>query len=176
MRLNPEKNYYPWMKYLATERNCVAALETYSWGKPARGRQIPPRLSCPFCSSRRATNINRRKVPNLYQCNDCRKKFNVLTRTPIARTRRGVQKWFLAYWYRDTLERQWREAGLGSKREARRLQMGLAELDAKYGPNFLQKVRRAYLGLTKKTDRELDREFETTGKIPFGYVFIRDKH
>lgn len=176
MRLNPEKNYYPWMKRLGTERDCVAALETFFWGKPVGSRQLPPRLSCPFCSSRYATNINRRKVPNLYQCNGCRKKFNVLTSTPIARTRRGVQKWFLAYWYRDTLERHWKDAGLGSKREARRLQAGLTKLDAKYGPKFLQRVRRAYLGLTNKTDKQIDREIETTGRIPFGYLVIRDKH
>jgi transposase-like protein len=163
---------YKTMRLLSTDRICAQALEFYFWGRFLTERKFEFIPRCSWCNSVNVTIINRRQVPNLYQCNRCRRKFNILTGTPLARTR-GIQKWFIAWWFRDSLTRRWREAGLRSKREAVRIEIGLKQCNSLYGTDFFRQVRIKHARRVRKTDTEVLREFNATGKIPEGVIILR---
>lgn len=114
-----------------SEETCIEALEWARWGVQGWGWSLHKEPTCPHCrnSKREPTVVRKKRTPSLYQCNNpaCRLQFNVLSKTPLARSR-GIKKWFRAYRYRGTLEKDWKAALLNSKREAVRMKQGFEVL------------------------------------------------
>jgi len=83
---------------LFSELDCIQSLEFYYWSEGFFGIEIKPK--CQRCGSK---NIRRvRKIinkPDLYQCNNCKRQFNIFTNTTFQGTKIPLRKWFEANWY-----------------------------------------------------------------------------
>lgn len=103
--------------------------ETVRW---ANGR------TCPNCGTGQ-TNAVPRESPSPYHCLDCRRYFSVLTRTVMAHTKMGFQKWAVGLFLMSTSLK-----GVSNMKLHRDLHR-ILEVTEKTGWMLAQKIRHGWL-------------------------------
>jgi transposase-like protein len=131
-----------------TQSRCVSALETYFWGG------VP---MCPRCKNRskvtRLKILRGRRVP-LYQCNKCRKQFNVFNApkaSVFSHNKLDLILWFKAISYiseRIPVSEWCRELSL-PKRDARKLAEKVRKLGKAVERNHLMRAGRKWIEKTQ---------------------------
>ena len=132
-----------------TEENFAKAIEIHHWGvrfpSGAFKKDLIP--FCPHCNSVHVKRLKTTTVPNRFQCNECRKQFNVLKGTPFYRSKTSLRLWFFIYWYKKH-RLQTEEISEIINMKKRDIENILSKLEAKdreLGKSYLNKIRLEYL-------------------------------
>jgi len=91
-----------YFKDLNKELDFIKVVEIYHWKNHFLTGAVKIELLpfCPYCKSKKVCKLRIQVTPRRFQCNDCRKQFNVFTKTPFYRSKADLLLWFHIYWYK----------------------------------------------------------------------------
>ena len=134
---------------LEREEDIIKAIEIYHWKdhfpSGAFKRDLLP--FCPHCRSKDVHRLKTRTHPRRFQCNECRKQFNVFTKTPFYRSKTDLVLWFHVDWHKKN-EKTIDEISTHFNKRKRDIESILDKLKAKdkeIEGSYINQIRLDYL-------------------------------